>query len=150
MPHERAATKLMSNSPGIRELTRRLIARATEESNDPRGAPAAVEAACERAYAELTRWVGPTGSRELLRRSLAQAQLQHSLLKGIRVGDLSEAGLNGVAELIEVEGAPAVASALEDVLETLLGLLGRLIGNELAARIVENAPHQSRDDEGET
>ena len=150
VPHERATTEVMSNAPGIRELTRRLIARATERNNDPNSAPAAVHAACERAYIELTRWVGPTGSRELLRRSLAQAQLEHGLLKGIRVGELSEPGLNGVAEVIESEGPSPVASALEDVLETLLGLLGRLIGNELAARIVENAPHQSGENEGET
>jgi hypothetical protein len=36
-----------------------------------------------------------------------------------------------------VHGVPAVAAGLEAVLETLLGLLGRLIGDDMAMQLVE-------------
>ena len=39
--------------------------------------------------------------------------------------------------IVEAYGAPAVAKGLEAMLEKLLGLLGRLIGDDMVARLVE-------------
>lgn len=132
----------------VRDVTRRLIARAAAESGAPDGAAVAVHRACERAYRGLTKWVGPTGSHTLLGRSLAEAQRAHPILKDVRVGDAAD-GLEGVAELVQKNGSAAVAKALEAVLETLLELLSRLIGNDMAARLVEHDTPIQGEEEGE-
>ena len=137
-----------------RELTRRLVS-ASARGDESDSAALAAEAACERTYRDLIRRVGPTGAHALLARALAQAKADHSLLSEIRLGkELNiarpgEPGLNGVAEIVQTHGAPAVASALEALLEKLIGLLGRLIGDDMVARLLEpDPPIRMKDSEG--
>ena len=141
---------MTTESPSSRELARRLVARAAAPGDAPDSVALAVHAACERTYRALTRSFGPTGSRALLTRARAQTQGEHPLVKEIRIGGPSEAGLDGVTDLVQTHGAPAVAAGLEAVLERLLGVLGRLIGNDMVARLVEQiAPMGTHDDEGD-
>ena len=131
------------------ELTRRLVASARE--NGATTAAAAAHAACERAYQELGRWVGPAGARALLSRSVTQAQLLHPVLKRARVGRGAEPEIGGVSEMIEAGGAPAVAAGLQRVLETLVALLVRLLGEEMTARLLtDSTSPQSPEDESAT
>lgn len=131
-----------------RELTRRLVARAAAQSDTPDGAAHAVHAACERTYRKLTRSLGQSGSHALLTRALAQARIEHPLLGDIRIGAQSEPGLGGVPGIVQAHGAPAVAAGLEAVLETLLGLLGRLIGDDVMTQLVERStPLGTHDDQ---
>jgi chaperonin GroEL (HSP60 family) len=139
---------MSSDPPSVRELTRHLVGRAAPQSDAPDGALLAVHEACERTYRALARSLGPTGSQALLTRALAQSQDDHPLLKEIRIGGQSDPGLGGVMEAAQAHGAKAVTEALEAVLETLLGLLGRLIGNDMVSRLVEqNGPVGTHDDE---
>src|ERR1700737_3310577 len=126
-----------SEALNARELTSRLLARAPTRS-DPRDSnDLVVHVTCERTYRALTRSLGPAGSQALLTRALTLAQGQHPILRQLRVGSPPGAALDGVADLIQAHGATAVAAGLEAVLETLLGLLGRLIGNDMVAQLVE-------------
>ena len=137
-----------TNLLSARELTRRLVARATAGSDAPDSAALAIHAACERTYRELNRSLGTPGSRALLTRAMAQAQAQHPLLAALVIGHQSEAVLEGVPALVQSHGASAVAEGLEAVLETLLGLLGRLIGDDMVTRLVEQStPIETQDDE---
>lgn len=135
-------------SVNVSDVTRRLIERAAAESGAPDGAAVAVHRACEQAYRGLTKWVGPTGSHTLLGRALAEAQRENPLLKNVRLSESAD-GLEGVAELVQEKGSPAAAKALGGVLETLLELLGRLIGAEMAARLVEHDTSIQGEKEGE-
>lgn len=131
----------------VRELTRRLVAREAAQGDAPDIAAAAY-AACERAYRALSRWLGANGSHALFTRALAQTQAEHLLLRDIRVRTRSESGLEGVTESIQVHGAAAVAAGLESLLVALLELLGRLLGEDMAARLVEQSvPNHTRDGE---
>lgn len=133
----------------MQELTRRLVAREATQGDAPDVAAAAVHAACERAYQTLSRWLGATGSYELFTRALAHAQVEHPLLRDIRLRTHSESGLEGVAESIQVHGVAAVAAGLESLLVALIELLGRLVGDDMAARLIEQGiPNPARDDEG--
>ena len=137
-----------TNAPNARELTRHLIARAAEHVKVPESAALMAQEACERTLRALTRSLGQTGSRALLTRALAQAEPDHPLLKDLRIGRQSEPGLDGVPGIVQVHGAPAVAAALVVVLDTLLGLLGRLIGDDMVVRLVEQStPMGMQDDE---
>ncbi|MDQ3699209.1 MAG: hypothetical protein M3373_14485 [Gemmatimonadota bacterium] len=135
-------------TPGARELTRRLVAREAAQGDAPDIAAGAVHAACERAYQALSRWLGANGALALFTRALAQAQAGHPLLRNIRLRTRSEFGLEGVTESIQVHGAAAVAAGLESLLVALLELLGRLVGDDMAARLVEQSvPSYAQDDE---
>ena len=123
------------------ELTRRLVARAASANNGAGASPLAVQAVCERTYHELTRRLGQTGSSALLTRALVQAQTEHPVLKEIRVSGGSKTTLDGVNEAVEAHGAPPVAAGLEATLEKLLGLLSRLIGDDMVVRLVESSAH---------
>ena len=84
----------------------------------------------------------------MLTRALAQARTEHPLVGNIRIGAQSDPGLAGVPDIVEAHGAPAVAAALEAVLETLLGLLGRLVGDDMVAQLVEHiTPIETKVDE---
>ena len=126
-------------------MARRLVARASAQSD---GATLAAHAACERTFSELTRSLGQSGAHALLTRALAQARTEHPLVGNIRIGAQSDLGLVGVPGIVEAHGAPAVATALEAVLETLLGLLGRLVGDDMMAQLVEHiTPIETKVDE---
>ena len=139
---------MSSEALSARELSRRLVTRATEQNHASDSAALAVQTACERAYRELTRSLGTTGSRALLMRALVQAQAEHPVLGAIRIGRPSEPGLDGVSGIVQTHGAAAVTAGLDAVLETLLGLLGRLVGDDMVARLVERTtPNGTQEDE---
>lgn len=146
---ESESTDAMSPAtPRVRELTRRLVAREATQGDAPDVAVAAVQAACERVYGALSRWLGANGSRALFTRALAQAQVEHPLLRDIRFRTESESGLEGVTESIQVHGVAAVAAGLESLLVGLIELLGRLVGDDMAARLIEQGvPNPARDGE---
>ena len=119
------------------ELTHRLVSRAAPATNDPAGRALATHAACERAYRELSRSIGQSGAAELLSRAIGLTQAQHPVLKDIRIGRQSTPDLEGVTIAIRTFGAPAVTAALEAALEALLGLLARLVGQDLVSQLVD-------------
>jgi hypothetical protein len=135
-------------APSAQELTRRLVARAAGENGTAESVALAVHAACERTYRELTRSLGPTGSQALLARAIAQSEAEHPLLKDIRIGRQAKPEVDGVRAAAETHGAPAVAAALEAVLVTLLGLIGRLIGDDMVARLVEPSASTGTHEDG--
>ena len=132
-----------------RELTRRLVARAAAQGGAADSVALAVHAAVEHTYHELARSVGAAGSRALLVRAVAQAQVEHPLLKELRIGRDSEPGVDGVGDLVQAKGAAAVSAGLEALLEAVLGLLGRLVGDEMVPRLVDYSTLVGMHDDGE-
>jgi hypothetical protein len=124
-------------TPTERELMRHLIARGGAPDDD--AAAAAAHDACERAFRELSRWVGTGGSVALLRRALIEARAKYPVLAEIHIDDQSKVALQGVTESIQAHGGAELARGLESFLESLIGLLGRLIGYDLAATFVERS-----------
>lgn len=143
-----ATEAISTDAPSARELTRRLVARAAAHGDAPDGAALAVHAASERACRRLSRSLGQSGFHALLTRALVHAEAEHPLLKEICIGRQSEPFLGGVTGIVETHGAPAVAAGLEALLETMFGLLGRLIGDDMVPRLVERTvPVGTLDDE---
>lgn len=138
---------MSTEARGARALTRRLIERAPDSGpNEPRSW-LAVQDASERACAELSLSLGLPGFHALLRRAVAQSEAVHPLLGDLRVNRHTQPLFSGAAELVEKHGDAAVAAALEAVLENMLLALGRLIGDDLVARLVERDDTAGIDDE---
>jgi hypothetical protein len=122
-----------------RELAHRVIsARRSERAEGD--TPARIAAAAgDRLYRELSRWVGPDGCHALFTRALTQAQTEYPALAQIQLHARSEPYIDGVAETIMACGDPATAEALESMLVHLVELLGRLIGDDMAMKLIERS-----------
>ena len=137
-----------ADASGALELARRLIAREASASGLADSPVAATQAACERVYRGLALWLGENGAQALFTRALAQARSAHPPVREISLRAKSERRLDGVTEAIQTYGAGAVATGLEAVLMGVLQLLGRLLGAEIATRLVnQTAPDDDRADE---
>ena len=129
----------LSRDTPAREIARRLI---RSRRPDPAGADTAARAAasaCEHLYRELSRWVGPDGCHALFTRALAQAQAEHAALEQIQLRARSEPYIDGVAATIMAHGDAATAEAFESVLVHLIELLGRLIGDDMAMKLIDRS-----------
>jgi len=127
------------SQPPARQLAHRLInSRRSGRAADDSAARAAA-AACDHLYRELSRWVGPDGCHALFTRALAQARTEYPALAQIQLRARSEPYIDGVAETIMANGDPATAEALESMLVRLVELLGRLIGDDMATKLIERS-----------
>jgi len=72
-------------------------------------------------------------------RALAQAQLEYPALAQIQLHARSEPYIDGIAETIMAHGDPATAEALESMLVRLVELLGRLIGDDMASKLIDRS-----------
>ena len=135
-------TRLGDQSPA-RQIARRLIrSRQSDRAGGDTDARAAA-AACDDLYRELSRWVGRDGCHALFTRALAQARTEYPALEAIQLQPLSEPYIDGVAETIMANGDAPTAEALESMLVRLIELLGRLIGDDMATKLIEESLAES-------
>jgi hypothetical protein len=122
---------------GAQELIRRLVANAAAENGVAGTIGRPRHAASERVCRGLSRSLGADGFAALLTRAILQAEVAHPLLRDIRVGRGDEVILGGLDDLVAQHGSENVDAALESMLTTMLGLLGRLIGDDMVPRLLE-------------
>jgi hypothetical protein len=127
------------NEPPAREIARRLIESHRSQRAEGHTSARAAAAACDQLYRELSRWVGPDGCHALFTRALAQARTEYPALGQIQLRARSEPYIDGVAETIMAHGDPATAEGLEAMLVHLIELLGRLIGDDMAMKLIERS-----------
>jgi hypothetical protein len=94
---------------------------------------------CTDLYRGLSRWVGPDGCHALFTRALAEAQSELGTLGQIKLRPRTDPYIDGVEATIESRGDAATADALEAVLVHVIELLGRLIGDDMATRLIERS-----------
>lgn len=133
----------LSRDRPARRIARRLIDSRRPDRAGADTAARAVAAACEHLYRELSRWVGPDGCHALFTRALAQAQTEHSGLGQIQLRARSEPYIDGIAATIMAHGDAATAEALESMVVRLVELLGRLIGDDMAMKLIERCLSES-------
>jgi hypothetical protein len=91
----------------------------------------------------LSRWVGPDGCHALFTRALAEARREHPSLDEIRLRVGSQPYIGGVAETVAAYGDATTAKSLESMLVHLVELLGRLIGDDMATKLIERSSFAS-------
>ena len=125
----------MSQDPR-REIARRLIDSRRRERTGADTAARAAAFACDDLYRELSRWVGVDGCHALFTRALSQARVEHPALTPIQLRARLEPYIDGLAASIMAHGDAGTAEALESMLVRLLELLGRLIGDDMATKLI--------------
>jgi hypothetical protein len=89
---------------------------------------------CTQLRLGLGRWIGVTGYRALLDRALGLVRPEHPALEGLSCHGAEEPL---VAAAMREHGAAEVAAGMMAVVAVLIDLLGRIIGEEMALRLVE-------------
>ncbi len=119
-------------------MVRRLTAN-TAAGETTQDTLAGARRACQFLHSELSIWLGADGSRALFTGAIGRARPHHPVLEDIQHDALISPTHPAMAQGLQTHGAAAIAAALEATLVMLIELLGRLIGDDLAARIVENS-----------
>ena len=104
---------------------------------DRRRAAEALQRLCTRVTDNLRETMGVDGCTALLARSLARTVSAHPCLALVQRRDGREIQLDGVVAALEIHGYAAVDSAITALLATLVEILGRLIGEDMAMRIID-------------
>ena len=130
-----------------RELARQLLARDAPAEDAPDAVAAATERVCGRVSANLSRWFGIDGTNALFARALVRAQADHPALANVRYSRQSAVCLEGLTESARLHGADAATDGVAAILTALIDLLGRLVGRDIAIRLVEQSvPADAADD----
>lgn len=112
----------------------RLWRRTVGDTTAPDEFAAAANHLCAQLRVNLGRWIGAEGYRVLLGRALDEALAEHRALGGL-------ACLGGdepvIAAAVRAHSAGAVAAGLVTVATVLIALLGGIVGEAMAARLVE-------------
>lgn len=123
-------------------VARLLLAREATADEKAGAAPAQSVAAAERVLQRLQRqlvmWFGSEGADALLARALDGARASHPILAMVQRDTLVGARLTGMAEAAAAVDPGALADACVALISAVLTLVGRLVGNDLAAHLVEH------------
>ena len=125
-------------SPASRAVAQRLLERARGSGDTATSDPAASADRVYRALGTtLTRWFGPYGYHALLTRALAETRRAHPALAAVNVKGPTDPRLEGIANAASEYGTAAMVDAVTEVAASLVELLGRLIGEDMAAKVID-------------
>jgi hypothetical protein len=117
-----------------RLLDREVVSKATGDA----GAGAAMQQICLRVTENLRDAMGDDGCTALLARALAQTEIRHPVLQDVRRLDNGGISLDRVAGAVEAHGVASVRAGLEALFAALIEILGRLIGEDMAIRLLDH------------
>jgi hypothetical protein len=132
-----------------REIARRLLGRSAVSADGASVTSGdALQRTCTRVFDNLRDAMGEHGCSALLARALAQTEASHPALKDLRRRHSNGVPLDCVRESIDAHGVPVVTAAIESLLVALIDILGRLIGEDMAIRVIDYDVPRSRRDGG--
>jgi len=139
-----------ASSPTSLQVARRVLAResATGSKAEPKAVGAALQRTCLRVSENLRDAMGEDGSNALLARALARTESEHPALKSAYRRHQGGIHLDGVIASVEAHGVAAVTAAIEALLAALVDILGRLIGEDMAIRLIDQDAPRSRKGNG--
>ena len=127
---------MTQKSAAATEVARRLWQRAVDDSGAPEDVAVAATHMCTELRTGLTRWVGAMGYRALIDRALLLARAEHPAL-----GSLSCHGGDEPVTMAAVRAhtAAEVTAGMVVLVATLIDLLSRIVGEEMAVELVNQA-----------
>jgi hypothetical protein len=126
--------QVTTGSPAASEVARRLWERAADGASAPEQLATAADRMCTELRVGLGRWIGTEGYQALVDRALVQTRKQHPALDGFSCLGGDEPG---TAAAVGKHGTSQVAEGLVATVAAVIELLGRIIGAEMAVRLVE-------------
>ena len=126
----------MQASAAATEVARRHWACAAGDTGTVEEVAATAERTCIQLQAGLARWVGTEGSRALIDRALLLTRAEHPAL-----GSLSCHGGDQplTTAAVRAHSAAEVTAGIVALVVTLIDLLSRIVGEEMAVELVNQA-----------
>ena len=123
---------------GSLEVARRLVRHPATwgADRDAAKAAAALQAACIRISESLRGAFGDAGCSALLTRAIAAADARHAALRDMPWLNNGGIHVHAVAQSIDTHGIAAVTAAIEAVVAALVIALTRLVGEDVAIRLL--------------
>ena len=87
--------------------------------------------------------MGRAGCAALLARALARTEGAHPVLKHVRGRADEGIRLDGIAASADAHGIESVTAAIEALIAALVDILTRLIGEDMAVRLLDHDGHES-------
>ncbi len=115
------------------EAARRLWARAGGAAATDAAAPLAA-ALCAQLTTALGRWIGHVGFVALFDQAIGEAREEHPALELVTAADCNTSCFQAVAD---AHGAARLAAGMVGLIAALIDVLGRIIGEDIAMRLVE-------------
>lgn len=136
-PHAFPAS-LASGSLTSSEIARGILTQDAVGAGDgrPEAAALSLQRTCVRVTAALRDALGDVGYATLLGRALERAAATHPLVRELPRIETDAFHLDGVADHVEAHGIDAVTAALEALFTALIDILARLIGEDMAIRLI--------------
>ena len=126
----------MQRSATVTEVARDFWARDAVDVSAPEEVIAAADRICVQLQAGLVRWVGKEGYRALLHRVLELARVEHPALSRVSCNGSDE---QEIAAAVRAHGTAEVTAGMVALVATLIDLLGRIVGEEMAVELVNQA-----------
>lgn len=135
------------NDPSVLSVSSRHWLRVAGTATSDEEVAAAADRLCLELHNGLSRWIGIDGYRSLQDRALREVLADHPAL-----AELSFAGSDTAATLraVQAYGKEEVAEGMVALVGSVLELLGRIIGVEMALRLVEHWGDRARDEPSQT
>ena len=121
-------------SPAAADAARRLWTGIAGDATGPDQVAVGAARLFTRLRAGLGRWVGVEGYCALLDRAIALVRVEHPALDSLSCRREDEPL---TIETVRAHGPPQVAAGVVALLAELIELLGRIVGDEIAVRLVE-------------
>jgi hypothetical protein len=134
---------MTKRSAAATEVARHLWQRAVGDSSAPEEVAVAATRMCTELRAGLSRWVGAMGYHALIDRALLLARAEHPALSSLSCHGGDEPV---TTTAVRAHSADEVATGMVALVAALVELLGRIIGEEMAVRLVEQIGMKSETD----
>jgi len=132
---------MTQRSPAATGVAQVVWALAAGDAAAPEEVAAAAARTCTELYTGLNRWIGTMGYRILFDRALALARAEHPALGGLECLGGDQLVTTATQP---VDGAADVAAGMVALVAILVELLGRIVGEEMAVRLVEQTGTEGR------
>ncbi|MEO7084129.1 MAG: hypothetical protein ABI442_20660 [Gemmatimonadaceae bacterium] len=121
------------------EIARRVLARDAPRDEHPtaEATAAGLQRACVHVVERLDDSLGEDGSTALIARALTKTQAVNPALRSIRQLKGARVAFDGVFAAVELHGVATVRVAIEAFLAALVEILIRLIGEDMASRLID-------------
>lgn len=107
-------------------------------SATPETAILALQRSCTRVTDALRNSMGDAGCAALFARALARTEGAHPLLKDLHGRADEGIHVDGIAASADAHGIVSVTAAIEALIGSLVDILTRLIGDDMALRLLDN------------
>lgn len=139
-----------TRAPASLRLARRVLEREVTRHDD--AGPAAIATALQlvsaRVCSNLRDAMGVAGCDALMARARTRVERDHPALGDLCGQNGADLQLDAMVARIEAHGVAAVTAAIEALLAALIDILSRLIGEDMAIRLIDPEVSRSRRDGG--